>query len=326
VIALRIQKSKVILYVEHQPEFVILMIIATDIIMTVLMIRKKPTSTICRESYGVCDESEYCDGYKNDCPTDIKKPTTTVCRPAISECDQTEYCNGQSNSCPPNKYQDEYFLCNMNNFTCYQNSHCNGRGACVGGLPKCPKPALDNAPTIYNEYNPSGKVTMYSAVVNGVSSIVVSWTANTGYQMSAAHLYIGTTAPIDSTPASFPYSFTSMTKTDKFQMVVAISSISGYSTICDQAYFVSLEIDTIAESGAVCGENKYKELDNCYDTQGMSWLKGNFSISNYKWGGWYDSIEFCCCFDSTYNYDPIGYKTVIYADKNQPITVMKRKI
>jgi len=257
-------------------EFAMNQSIVMDMVMIVLLIRKKSSSTICRHSAG--------------------------------ECDKSEYCTGNSNICPSNEYQDENYPCSNNNDTCYEASYCYG-GKCVGGKRKCPKPALENAPTIFKEYNPSGKLNLFSATVNGVSSVVVQWEANTGYKASAAHLYLGISAPTSNTPGSFPYSFTSSTQLNKFQMVVAISSID-YSATCDSSFHVSLEIDTHTENNAACGYNN-NDLDYCQDSEGQSWLRDSYSF------------PFCCCFDSSSIYNAVGYKTIIFSEKNKNMNVKR---
>src|SRR5262249_7306793 len=62
---------------------------------------KKPATTECRASGGVCDVPESCDGSTNDCPADAFKPATTICRPSAGGCDVAESCTGSGTACPP---------------------------------------------------------------------------------------------------------------------------------------------------------------------------------------------------------------------------------
>jgi hypothetical protein len=292
---------------------------------------KKSSNHVCRPARGICDEEDYCDGYANDCPTDLKKPNTTVCRIAVSECDKTEYCTGTSNKCPPNKFRKENFPCSVHHCNeskkCTYDDYCNGYGVCLTGKLACPEPALKDGITIYKQWNPSGKLVAFSAKVNGESSIVIQWTGYTGYKVSGAHLYIDRSKPTSTDYGTYPYSFTSSTHLDKFQMVVPTSSIS-YNATCDNKYYIALEIDTIAGINAVCGLKKTNELDYCQNSEGISWLKGSYSISSDNdyggnWGAWYSKVPFCCCFDSNGIYDSVAYKTIIFSYKNQAQNVKR---
>ena len=60
-----------------------------------------PNSTICRPSVGVCDVTDYCDGFNETCPPDQVAPPDTVCRGSQGECDVVDYCTGTSAVCPP---------------------------------------------------------------------------------------------------------------------------------------------------------------------------------------------------------------------------------
>ena len=52
--------------------------------------------TVCRDSAGVCDAVDTCDGVHAGC-ADQKKPSTTICRPSAGQCDVAESCTGTSN-------------------------------------------------------------------------------------------------------------------------------------------------------------------------------------------------------------------------------------
>jgi hypothetical protein len=61
---------------------------------------KKPSTTVCRSSAGVCDVADNCTGTTDVCPTDVFKPSSTVCRSAAGDCDAVENCTGSAASCP----------------------------------------------------------------------------------------------------------------------------------------------------------------------------------------------------------------------------------
>jgi len=61
----------------------------------------KGNGVLCRDSAGICDVPEYCDGSSPDCPPDEFKPSTVECRPYAVSCDIVEYCTGSSANCPP---------------------------------------------------------------------------------------------------------------------------------------------------------------------------------------------------------------------------------
>lgn len=56
--------------------------------------------TVCRESAGVCDIFETCDGLAPECPINILALAGTVCRASASECDAIEACDGILLDCP----------------------------------------------------------------------------------------------------------------------------------------------------------------------------------------------------------------------------------
>jgi hypothetical protein len=59
-----------------------------------------PAGTLCRESAGLCDVGEVCDGQDAACPDDALAPAGTTCRKAASSCDVAEGCDGQGVACP----------------------------------------------------------------------------------------------------------------------------------------------------------------------------------------------------------------------------------
>jgi cysteine-rich repeat protein len=59
------------------------------------------STTVCRNSSGVCDPEERCTGNSASCPVDTKQPNTYICRSTgANTCDVPEYCTGSSGSCP----------------------------------------------------------------------------------------------------------------------------------------------------------------------------------------------------------------------------------
>ncbi|MEM9865905.1 MAG: hypothetical protein AAF938_30150, partial [Myxococcota bacterium] len=81
-----------------------------------------PATVVCRESAGVCDVAETCDGVSTECPDDGFQSGDT-CREAAGVCDVAERCAGDSAVCP-----DDGFV--------VAGSACTG-GFCNGLAAEC---------------------------------------------------------------------------------------------------------------------------------------------------------------------------------------------
>ncbi|MCX8073848.1 MAG: hypothetical protein N3C12_15620, partial [Candidatus Binatia bacterium] len=131
-----------------------------------------PNTTVCRPSVGVCDVTDYCDGFNETCPPDQVAPPTTVCRASVGECDLTDYCTGTSavcptdakstaicrasagdcdvaefcdgvsNTCPPNGFKSSSTVCRAAAGVCDQAENCTGTSA------TCPADAKKPSSTV----------------------------------------------------------------------------------------------------------------------------------------------------------------------------------
>ena len=93
---------------------------------------KQPTGTVCRTSAGICDAAEVCDGATNNCPADALAPSTTVCRPSVGTCDEPEHCTGASSVCPADVMRPSTFQCRPS------FGECDLPETCTGSSPTCP--------------------------------------------------------------------------------------------------------------------------------------------------------------------------------------------
>ena len=94
-----------------------------------VQISVKDNTTLCRESAGVCDVAEYCDGLYGSCPADGKVPQGTVCRESAGVCDVAEVCNGTSNNCPADGFLANTFQCRESAGVCDVAEFCTGSSA-----------------------------------------------------------------------------------------------------------------------------------------------------------------------------------------------------
>lgn len=90
------------------------------------------SSTVCRASGGVCDAEERCTGRSALCPADIYRPSTYVCRNANGSCDNAEKCTGTAINCPADTFKPVGSLCSDGAF-CNGNETCDGNGHCTAG-------------------------------------------------------------------------------------------------------------------------------------------------------------------------------------------------
>jgi len=85
----------------------------------------KPSTVICREAAGPCDEPEYCTGSSGTCPTNKFKSKSVKCRAAEGDCDVDDYCTGSSASCP-NKFKAKTVVCRAAEGDCDKPEYCTG--------------------------------------------------------------------------------------------------------------------------------------------------------------------------------------------------------
>jgi hypothetical protein len=91
------------------------------------------SSTVCRNSAGVCDPAENCTGSSATCPADAK--STAVCRAAAGDCDVTESCDGINDDCPANGFVSSSTVCRA------AAGECDLAENCPGNAPTCPADA-----------------------------------------------------------------------------------------------------------------------------------------------------------------------------------------
>lgn len=90
----------------------------------------KALGTVCRESVGVCDEPETCDGVSSLCPLDSFKSSAVVCRAALSNCDIAESCSGSSPDCPEDQFVAAGTVCRESAGVCDVEERCDGTPLC----------------------------------------------------------------------------------------------------------------------------------------------------------------------------------------------------
>src|SRR5262249_30213645 len=83
----------------------------------------------CRDSAGMCDVAEVCDGTSRDCPSDGFQPETTTCRASVSVCDVAETCTGTSAACPPDGFAPPTTTCRASVSVCDVAETCTGTSA-----------------------------------------------------------------------------------------------------------------------------------------------------------------------------------------------------
>ncbi len=90
-------------------------------------------SRVCRESVGLCDPEERCDGENPECPDDAFIAAETVCRESIGECDAPELCPGDGPDCPGDVFYIPGYPCTDEGVEC-TDDECDGMGGCTHTL------------------------------------------------------------------------------------------------------------------------------------------------------------------------------------------------
>lgn len=85
-----------------------------------------PPSTVCRESKGLCDRGESCDGLSALCPVDDVVPEGVACRASTGDCDLEEQCDGASPFCPADALADINTVCRPSVGDCDADETCDG--------------------------------------------------------------------------------------------------------------------------------------------------------------------------------------------------------
>jgi hypothetical protein len=83
----------------------------------------------CRESAGVCDVAEVCDGLDTECPSDDFVAATTECRASGGVCDVEESCTGTSAACPTDGFVASTTECRASAGVCDVEESCTGTSA-----------------------------------------------------------------------------------------------------------------------------------------------------------------------------------------------------
>ncbi len=84
---------------------------------------------VCRETEGLCDVPETCDGSSGVCPPDQFEASGFECGMATSECDLPEVCDGASEECPEDGPRRDA------GHACGAGGYCDGDGACDAMCP-----------------------------------------------------------------------------------------------------------------------------------------------------------------------------------------------
>lgn len=101
----------------------------------------QPSTVVCRQSDGVCDKTEYCDGINYNCPDDRYKCNGWPCRDASTICELPAVCNGESPVCPPNELQGPNVPCTT---PVVSVTNCQSAGRCAGTTNACIVPPAKN--------------------------------------------------------------------------------------------------------------------------------------------------------------------------------------
>jgi|GEM_PF-2898815 len=103
---------------------------------------------VCHESTGLCDPAEVCSGSSADCPSDELEDSGTVCRPSTGGCDPEEVCNGETAECPDDAISPPQTVCREAEGLCDIPEVCDGESTA------CPDDMLYNSTVICR--GPSG--------------------------------------------------------------------------------------------------------------------------------------------------------------------------
>jgi hypothetical protein len=85
-------------------------------------------SHTCRDTAGLCDVAEKCDGDAGTCPADVFAAATVVCRPSGGPCDLAESCTGAAASCPADAFAGAAVVCRQGASLCDAAETCSGTG------------------------------------------------------------------------------------------------------------------------------------------------------------------------------------------------------
>eukprot|EP01127_Copromyxa_protea_P010267 TRINITY_DN2493_c0_g1_i2.p1 TRINITY_DN2493_c0_g1~~TRINITY_DN2493_c0_g1_i2.p1 ORF type:complete len:254 (+),score=22.70 TRINITY_DN2493_c0_g1_i2:224-985(+) len=153
-------------------------------------------------------------------------------------------------------------------------------------------------------------------------SLVVQWTAVSGWTSQTLNVYVDTTQPSALPRATkFPYFQTSIIGLKFMELVLPLSDFPG--TTCDTSFFISVQLDTTADSSAACGANHNSEPHSCHGRH-SSWMLGMpIESPSEVWGSFYSRATFCCCFNSQHLLDDTIFRKISFSkqrknDKTDP--------
>jgi hypothetical protein len=106
--------------------------------------RRVAAGTECRTARGVCDRAESCDGASAACPSDVREPPSTVCRAAAAGgCDVAETCTGSADACPANVFASASTTCRA-----AVAGGCDVAERCTGASAVCPSDVVASSATV----------------------------------------------------------------------------------------------------------------------------------------------------------------------------------
>lgn len=88
--------------------------------------RLRPSGRTCRDTAGLCDVAEVCDGVASTCPADGFASAGLECRAVTDVCDTAESCTGSSATCPVDTFEPATTECRASAGVCDTAENCSG--------------------------------------------------------------------------------------------------------------------------------------------------------------------------------------------------------
>lgn len=169
----------------------------------------------------------------------------------------------------------------------------------------CPRPAINDVPTLAAHWTVSGFVDIFATR----DMIVVQWTADPGWTAKIFNLFLSPTKPDKLPPANdFPYRYASPLGLTFAEIVVPLSDFEHAT--CDSSFFISLQVETVGDPSVRCGVNyETGKKDNCQGARD-SWMLAESTTSKDVWGSLFTFSTFCCCFDATQQFTDVHHKKI----------------